>query len=117
MLVLRGATVAVRSTPTAALGALLGIETLQSRVSVQAAKANYRIKNPLKVKLAKGNGPMELTSEDILGMPSDRTSQICLSDENYKISFPSREDIWHIVGFKKGELTGRNCIGAVEVSA
>lgn len=66
---LRGATATAMSTPTAALGALLGIGLLQSSISVPTAKAYYRIKNAHRLGLVKESGlPCELGSEGILEM-------------------------------------------------
>lgn len=72
-LVLRRASRATRSTPSAALKALFGIRPLQDIITVQAAKAYYEMRI---VKLLKDREPSEFRSAKILGMPSDRISLI-----------------------------------------
>ena len=70
-LMLRGATGAPKSTPTMALGALLGIGPLQNSILAAAAKTYYRIKNIPDIKLVRKMGPRELTSGGIIDMPQD----------------------------------------------
>lgn len=93
-LVLKETVGAVRSTPAAHLGALLDDGPIKNTISVAAAQAFYRINNAQGAKLVKRNGLSEFRSEEIQGMPSDRTLQIFLFEKRYKIYSLCTEDYW-----------------------
>lgn len=63
---------AARSTPTTAPGALLGMSAIQNRISVQAAKVYYQIKNAYELNVIKEGEPKELTFEGRLGISLDK---------------------------------------------
>lgn len=65
----------MRSTPTAAPEALLGIGPLQKSICEQPAKTHYRIKDVHGVKLVKGTEPKKLRHEGILVVPSDSSDR------------------------------------------
>lgn len=83
----------VRSTPTGALEALLGIGTIQNRISVQDAKVLYRVRNANGFELVKRFGQRALRSADVPGMPSVMTPRIVLFENMYMISLFRREDL------------------------
>lgn len=78
-LVLRGVTRVKRSIQTPALGALLGIGSLQNIIRVQATKAYYRIYIAYGVKFEE-SGPKEHRSGRILWMSSERILRTYLFD-------------------------------------
>ena len=90
---LRGPTGAPKSTPTMALGALLGVGPLQNSILAAAAKTYYHIKNTSGIKLVRKMGPRELTSRSIIDMPQERIPKTHIFDKKYKISISER-DSW-----------------------
>lgn len=62
-MVLRGVAEILRWTQTAAVGALLGFGPLRNNSGMQAAKADYWIRNAYDVKLVKVTEPKELRFE------------------------------------------------------
>lgn len=71
----------MKSTPTAALGAFLGIGPLQNIISLQVAKEHYWIKEGHGAKLLKGSKPRGSRSEGALGRLWDTTPQALLFDK------------------------------------
>lgn len=59
---------------------------------MQAAKAQYRIKNAHRDEFVTGTGPREFRSQEVLWIPSDRTPETFLFDKKCEIRVPSRED-------------------------
>lgn len=117
--ILRAATGAARSTPTAALGVLLGVGPLHNVIAVQAAKSNYRLKRTKGLIINKRKWPKGLAEGGVLEMPSDRTPRSYLFDKKYKITLstkeewesdkarlPSSREIWYTDGSKIGDLAG-----------
>lgn len=89
-LVLSGATEALNSTITSALGTLLGIGSLRKVIGVQAAKAYYRIKYAQKIRLGKVSGPRDPSSERLRRMSSKSLHQIYIFDKKFRI-FPVKK--------------------------
>ncbi|XP_036148077.1 uncharacterized protein LOC118647380 [Monomorium pharaonis] len=91
-LVLRGALGAMRITPMAAIGMLLGVEPLDWVVVAAAATAAYRLRCESKWKAGALHTrfPEEILSGTIFAMGQDRRPVIRTFERGYRISFPGR---------------------------
>ncbi|XP_043476375.1 uncharacterized protein LOC122507631 [Leptopilina heterotoma] len=119
-MVLRGITGAVRTTPTAALGALLGLEPLHLTIKAAAVKAALRLSGPVgRREVGRWRLPKKLVIIPLLSMIRDRTVPLYLFDKKYRINIPSREDwingltsipadceVWYTDGSKGGNGVG-----------
>ncbi|XP_036138900.1 uncharacterized protein LOC118644432 [Monomorium pharaonis] len=91
-LVLRGALGAMRTTPVAAMGMLLGIEPLDRVVVAAAAAAAYRLRceSRWRAGALHTRFPEGILSGPIFAMGQDRRPVIRTFERRYKISFPKR---------------------------
>ncbi|XP_043469791.1 uncharacterized protein LOC122503352 [Leptopilina heterotoma] len=119
-MVLRGITGAVCTTPTAALGALLGLEPLHLTIKAAAAKAALRLGSSKGCReVSRWRLPKNLVRRPLLNMIRDKIVPLYLLDKKYKINIPTREDwmnglatisvngdIWYTDEFKSGNEVG-----------
>ncbi|XP_043479885.1 uncharacterized protein LOC122509720 [Leptopilina heterotoma] len=119
-MVLRGITGAVRTTPTAAFGALLGLEPLHLTIKAAAVEAALRLSGPVgRREVGRWRLPKKLARISLLSMIRDRTVPLYLFDKKYRINIPSREDwingltsipvdceVWYTDGSKGGNGVG-----------
>ncbi|XP_036138478.1 uncharacterized protein LOC118644325 [Monomorium pharaonis] len=91
-LVLRGALGAMRTTPVAAMGMLLGVEPLDRVVVAAAAAAAYRLRCESKWKAGAlyTRFPEGILLGTIFAMGQDRRPVIRTFERGYRISFPGR---------------------------
>ncbi|XP_077255623.1 uncharacterized protein LOC143893775 [Temnothorax americanus] len=120
-LILRGALGAMRTTPVAAMGVLLGIEPLHQVVVAAAAAAAYRLKCELKWKVGARHTriPGTILASPVFTMRQDRKPAIRVFERKYRVCFPEREewkdpkglnawngDIWFTDGSRSGAGSG-----------
>ena len=92
-LIPRGITGASKSSPTMALGALIGLEPLHLTVAAEASKAAWRIgENSSTVISKKLRATVDIAKRPVMKMMRDRTSPRYLFDNKYKVSFSTIED-------------------------
>ena len=92
-LILRGITGASKSSPTTALGALMGLEPLHITITAEASKAAWRIgENPNTVISKKLRTTVNIAKRPIMKMVRDMTSMRYLFDKRYKVSLSTMED-------------------------
>ena len=92
-LILRGITGASKSSPTTALGALMGLEPLHLTIKAEAGKAAWRIgENSSTVISKKLRTTANIAKRPIKKMVRDRTSPRYLFDKKYKGSLSTLED-------------------------
>ena len=124
-LILRVITGASKSSPTMALGALMGLEPLHLTITAKVGKANWRIgENSQTVISKKQRTTGNIAKRPIMKMVSDRTSPRYLFDKKYKVSLSTMEDWkvdrahlpgdgdnWFADGSKNREGTGAGVYG------
>ncbi|XP_043465741.1 uncharacterized protein LOC122500735 [Leptopilina heterotoma] len=119
-MVLRGMTGAVCTTPTAALGALLGLKPLHLTIKAAVAKAALRLCGSKGCReVGRWRLPKNLVRRPLLNMIRDKIVPLYLFDKKYKINIPTREDwinrlatnpvngdVWYTDGSKSGNGVG-----------
>ena len=124
-LIIRVITGASKSSPTTALGALMGLDPLHLTITAEAGKAAWRIgENSNTVISKKLRNTANIATRPIMKMVWDRTSPRYLFDKNYKVSLLTKEDWevgcahlpgdgdnWFVDGFKNREGAGTGVYG------
>ena len=86
----------LKSSPTTALGALMGLEPLHLTITAEAGKAAWRIgENSSTVISKKLRTTVNIAKKPIMKMVRDRTSSRYLVDKTYKVSLSTMED-WKV---------------------
>jgi len=98
-LVLRGALGAMRTTPVAAMGILLGIKLLHKTVIAAAAAAAHRLRCKFKWKAGTRHTrlPKDILSDPIFEMRQDRMPAIRALDRGFKVHISGPDD-WKGLG-------------------
>ena len=92
-LIIRAITGASKSSPTMALGALMGLEPLHLTITAEAGKAAWRIgANSNTVISKKLRTTASITKRPVMKMVRGRTSPRYLFDKKYKVSLSTMED-------------------------
>ncbi|XP_018374158.1 PREDICTED: uncharacterized protein LOC108768275 [Trachymyrmex cornetzi] len=128
-LILRGALGAIRTTPVAAMGVLLGIEPLHLAIVAAAAATAYRLKCEAKWTIGVGHTrlPRDIQMETVLDIRQDKMPRKRDFDRSFKIYLPSREewerhevlvirngDVWYTDGSKTDGGAGAGVFGSRE---
>ena len=94
-LVLRGAVGAMRTTPTASLGMLLGVPPLHLDIKGSKANSAYRLRSYGQWKPGTRHSKIPLLEEPILGMRTDFIPRSFQFGKNWTVTIPSREEWLH----------------------